>query len=157
MASKATYCAVIRVYYSSSCENPSLISRYRYHNYPECNEQSCRDWGWLGLRALDAFPEFVGLIPSTHIKWLSTNYSPSSKGSVLSSDLCGPCTYMLHRHTWRYNTHIHKIKANSKKSYFFYWNLEDFKTRCCIFIVFDLVILFLGEYEAASVPSHCQH
>jgi hypothetical protein len=60
------------------------------------------------IRALAAFPEHLGLVPSIH---MAAHNHPSLQ-SWRSSALCWPPrvlgTHEVHRHTYRQNTHMHK-------------------------------------------------
>jgi hypothetical protein len=56
---------------------------------------------------LAALAEDLGLVPSTHVRQLTTIWNSSSKGFDVSSDLCRHCMFM---HTLRH-THM-RIKLS---------------------------------------------
>jgi len=66
------------------------------------------------LRALVALPEDTGLKPRTHM--VLTVCNPRSKGSHILLLPPHYCTQVIHRHTRRRNTLIHKIN-NRKRTH----------------------------------------
>ena len=66
------------------------------------------------LRALAAFPEDPDLIPSTHNCDSQPSVTPVPGDLTPSSGILVYCMHMMHRHTCRQNTHIHKIKKKAR-------------------------------------------
>lgn len=60
------------------------------------------------LRAQAAFPENVGLIPSTHM-------AAAVPGNPTPSGLQRHCMHVLYKHTCKQNTHTIKQKINELK------------------------------------------
>lgn len=65
---------------------------------------------WLGNDALAVLPQDLALIPSTQINvssQLSVTQVPQGSQRSLFAFAGSACKHVLHRHTWRQNTHTH--------------------------------------------------